>query len=92
MAPEAIQNIYRGEYTQTPRLYPVLLKEPWVNLFVAQALYKLSFGGTSLPTSWKILILPQYLLVVTNTAYNHSLLSLMIWLPGLQVHVHVIGY
>ena len=26
-------------YAQTPRLYPALLKEPWVNLFVAQALY-----------------------------------------------------
>ena len=45
MAPEAIQDIYRGsehiargQYAQTPRLYSVLLKEPWVNLFVAQAL------------------------------------------------------
>ena len=43
MAPSAIQDITLGseqialgsltlgQYAQTPRLYPVLLKEPWVN-------------------------------------------------------------
>ena len=35
---EGSEHIARGHYAQTLRLYPVLLKEPWVNLFVAQAL------------------------------------------------------
>ena len=35
--PTLYMYLARGQYAQTPRLYPVLLKEPWVNLFVARA-------------------------------------------------------
>ena len=43
---------------------------------------------TSLPTSWKILVLSKQISVLSCGQQYSSLLSLKMWLPGLQICVY----